>query len=74
MQREGDVACELHKVWPEALEVQRKGVGCCVDVQRLVSTLFPAALQLHWHATHILKLILELHLMPVLIRSKQHLS
>lgn len=39
---EGDVACELDKVWPEALEVENQGVGGCVYVQRLVCCLVPA--------------------------------
>lgn len=39
---EGDVACELDKVWPEALEVEDQGVGGGVDVQRLVGCLVPA--------------------------------
>ena len=30
---EGNVACELDEVGPEALEVESEGVGGCVDVQ-----------------------------------------
>lgn len=35
------MASQLDEVWAEALEVEREGVGCCVDVQRLVGSLFP---------------------------------
>ena len=38
----GNVACELDKVWPEALEMEDQGVGRCVDVQGLVCSLVPA--------------------------------
>ena len=33
MQWEGNVACELDKIWPEALEVNCQGVWWRVDVQ-----------------------------------------
>ena len=38
---EGHVACQLDEVWSEALEMDSKGVGGCVDVQGLVSCLVP---------------------------------
>lgn len=36
------VACQLDEVWPEALEMEGKGIGSCVDVKGLVGCLIPA--------------------------------
>ena len=36
------MACQLNEVWPETLEMEGKGIGSCVDVNRLVGCLIPA--------------------------------
>ena len=41
-QGKGNVACQLDKVRPEALEVDGESVGWRVNVQRLVRCLLPA--------------------------------
>ena len=46
------MASELDKVWAEALEVQREGVGGCMDVQRLVGSLLPAQTQTPGETTY----------------------
>ena len=39
---EGNLACELDEVWPEALEVEGESVGGCVDVEGLMCCHLPA--------------------------------